>query len=100
MTEQHPQQPPNPPAGPIRWTEASAPAPSGSVQAAIDQMTAELQTVIAAAERAAEAIRRDAEEQARLHLAEAQRRADRLTAERVGLISELTDEVVKEHLQV
>jgi len=95
MTEQHPQQPPNPPAGPIRWTEASAPAPSGSVQAAIDQMTAELQTVIAAAERAAEAIRRDAEEQARLHLAEAQRRADRLTAERVGLISELTDDLVR-----
>lgn len=95
MTEQDPQEPPHVPAGPIRWTQASWPAPSDSVQAAIDQMTVELQTVIAAAERAAEAIRRDAEEQARLHLAEAQRRADRLTAERVGLISELTDDLIR-----
>ncbi|HET6831310.1 MAG TPA: hypothetical protein VFH44_08185 [Solirubrobacterales bacterium] len=58
-------------------------------------MTDQLQTVIAAAERAAEAIRRDAEEQARRHLAEAQRRADRMTAERVGLISELTDDLIR-----
>ena len=58
-------------------------------------MTEQLQTVIDAAERAAEAIRYDAEEQARRHLAEAQRKADRLTAERVGLISELTDDLVR-----
>ncbi|MCL4287982.1 MAG: hypothetical protein KJ006_10100, partial [Thermoleophilia bacterium] len=95
MTEQDPQQQPNAPAGPIRWTQASWPAPSGSVQSTIDQMTDQLQTVIAAAERAAEAIRRDAEEQARRHLAEAQRKADRLTAERVGLISELTDDLIR-----
>ena len=59
------------------------------------QMTTQLQTVIDAAERAAEAIRFDAEEQARHHLAEAQRKADRLTAERVGLISELTDDLIR-----
>ena len=59
------------------------------------QMTEQLQTVIDAAERAAEAIRYDAEEQARRHLAEAQRKADRMTAERVGLISELTDDLVR-----
>jgi hypothetical protein len=95
MTEQDPQQQPSAPAGPIRWTQASWPEPSGSVQSTIDQMTDQLQTVIAAAERAAEAIRRDAEEQARRHLAEAQRKADRLTAERVGLISELTDDLIR-----
>jgi hypothetical protein len=95
MTEQDPQQEPSAPADPIRWTQASWPAPSGSVQSTIDQMTDQLQTVIAAAERAAEAIRRDAEEQARRHLAEAQRKADRLTAERVGLISELTDDLIR-----
>lgn len=95
MTEQDPQQQPSEPAGPIEWTQASWPAPSGSVQSTIDQMTDQLQTVIAAAERAAEAIRRDAEEQARRHLAEAQRKADRLTAERVGLISELTDDLIR-----
>ncbi len=61
----------------------------------MQQMTEQLQTVIDAAERAAEAIRYDAEEQARRHLAEAQRKADRLTAERVGLISELTDDLVR-----
>ena len=57
-------------------------------------MTDQLQAVIGAAERAAEAIRRDAE-QARLHLSEAQRKADRLTAERIGLISELTDDLIR-----
>ena len=61
----------------------------------MQQMTEQMQTVIEAAERAAEAIRFDAEEQARRHLAEAQRKADRLTAERVGLISELTDDLVR-----
>lgn len=95
MTEQDPRQQPSAPSGPIRWTQAAWPEPSGSVQSTIDQMTDQLQTVIAAAERAAEAIRRDAEEQARRHLAEAQRKADRLTAERVGLISELTDDLIR-----
>jgi vacuolar-type H+-ATPase subunit H len=95
MSEQDPQQGPSVPADSIRWSQAGWPAPSGSVQSTIDQMTDQLQTVIAAAERAAEAIRRDAEEQARRHLAEAQRKADRLTAERVGLISELTDDLIR-----
>lgn len=79
------------------------PAPSPAVQVTMDQMTDRLQTVIDAAERAAEAIRVDAEAQARQHLAEAQQKADRLTAERVRLIAELTDDlidhasVVKQH---
>lgn len=64
------------------------------------QMTERLQTVIDAAERAAEAIRYDAEEQARRHLAEAQRKADRMTAERVRLISELTDDLIRHAGQV
>jgi hypothetical protein len=95
MSDHHPQEQPGAPAGPIRWSQASWPAPSDSVQTTIDQMTDQLQTVIGAAERAAEAIRRDAEEQARRHLAEAQRKADRMTAERVGLISELTDDLIR-----
>ena len=91
MSDSDPEQRPSEPTGPIRWTQASWPAtPSTAAQSTIDQMTDQLQSVIGAAERAAEAIRRDAEEQARLHLAEAQRKADRLTAERVGLISELS----------
>lgn len=57
-------------------------------------MTERLQTVLEAAERAAEAIRSDAEEQARQHLAGAQQRADGLTAERVRLISRLTDDLI------
>lgn len=61
----------------------------------MNQMTERLQTVIEAAERAAEAIRFDAEEQARIHLAEARLKADRLTAERVRLISELTDDLIR-----
>ena len=81
---------------PVRWSRwRGGPAPSASVQSTIHQMTDQLQTVIEAAERAAEAIRHDAEEQARRHLAEAQRKADRLTAERVGLISELTDDLIR-----
>ena len=80
---------------PLRWSRGGGPAPSASVQSTIHQMTDQLQTVIEAAERAAEAIRHDAEEQARRHLAEAQRKADRLTAERVGLISELTDDLIR-----
>ena len=62
-------------------------------------MTERLQTVLEAAERAAEAIRYDAEEQARQHLAGAQQRADGLTAERVRLISQLTDDLI-EHASV
>jgi hypothetical protein len=87
------------PAGdtaPQQWGQQEAPlGPSPSVQATMNQMTDRMQTVIDAAERAAEAIRHDAEEQARRHLAETQRKADRLTAERVGLISELTDDLIR-----
>ena len=93
---QPPQDEPQPPQDePLRWSRGGWPAPSASVQSTIHQMTDQLQTVIEAAERAAEAIRHDAEEQARRHLAEAQRKADRLTAERVGLISELTDDLIR-----
>ncbi len=66
-------------------------------------VTGHLQTVIEAAERAADAIRADAEAQARRHLTDAQQKADRLTAERLRQIAEVTDEliehatVVKEH---
>ncbi len=74
---------------------ARQPAPSPFVRATMDQMTQQLETVIDAAERAAEAIRHDAEQQARHHLAEAQRKADRQTAERVALISDLTDDLVR-----
>jgi vacuolar-type H+-ATPase subunit H len=59
------------------------------------EMTEQLQTVIDAAERAADAIRHDAEDQARQHLVEAQRKADQLTAERVSLISDLTDDLIR-----
>jgi vacuolar-type H+-ATPase subunit H len=92
MSDYNPQ---DPTGTPMRWTAGSTHVPSPSVQATMHQMTDQLQTVIDAAERAAEAIRFDAEEQARRHLAEAQRKADRLTAERVGLISELTDDLVR-----
>lgn len=76
------------------WAPAVSPGPSPSVQVTMNQMTDQLQTVIDAAERAAAAIRQDAEEQARRHLAEAQRKADRLTAERVRLIAQLTDDLL------
>ena len=80
--EPEPNQTPAEPGEPIRWTQASwRRRASTAAQSTIDQMTDQLQAVIGAAERAAEAIRRDAE-QARLHLSEAQRKADRLTAER------------------
>ena len=94
MSDYNPQEPAGPGA-PMRWTSSSTHVPSPNVQATMHQMTEQLQTVIDAAERAAEAIRHDAEEQARRHLAEAQRKADRMTAERVGLISELTDDLVR-----
>jgi len=92
MSEHNPQDPAAVPAG---WPTGSAHSPSPSVQTTITQMTEQMRTVIEAAERAAEAIRYDAEEQARRHLTEAQRKADRLTAERVGLISELTDDLIR-----
>ena len=81
------------PAG--TWSPVVSPGPSPSVQVTMDQMTGQLQTVIDAAERAAAAIRQDAEEQARRHLADAQRKADRLTAERVRLIAQLTDDLLR-----
>ena len=77
------------------WTTVVSQGPSPAVQATMDQMTNQLQTVIDAAERAAEAIRHDAEDQARRHLAEAQQKADRMTAERVRLIAALTDDLVR-----
>jgi vacuolar-type H+-ATPase subunit H len=83
------------PGGSQSWGQSSPHLPSANVQATMSQMTEQLQTVIDAAERAAEAIRYDAEDQARQHLAEAQRKADRLTAERVGLISDLTDDLIR-----
>ncbi len=61
----------------------------------VDGMTQRLQAVVAAGERAADAIRIDAEEQASRHLAEAQRKADWLTAERVRLVSRLTDDLIE-----
>lgn len=91
-------EPPNsPPSGvaPQTWEQEAPLGPSPGVQATMDQMTERMQTVIDAAERAAEAIRLDAEEQARRHLAEARRKADGLTAERVRLISELTDDLIR-----
>jgi vacuolar-type H+-ATPase subunit H len=77
------------------WSPVVTPGPSPSVQVTMNQMTDQLQTVIDAAERAATAIRQDAEEQARQHLADAQRKADRLTAERVRLIAQLTDDLLR-----
>jgi vacuolar-type H+-ATPase subunit H len=77
------------------WSQVVNPGPSPSVQVTMNQMTDQLQTVIDAAERAAAAIRQDAEEQARRHLADAQRKADRLTAERVRLIAQLTDDLLR-----
>ncbi|MCB0875124.1 MAG: hypothetical protein R2718_13040 [Solirubrobacterales bacterium] len=100
MIDQDPQESPGPPIAPVRWTQASWPAPSGGLQATIDQMTDLMQPVLAAAERVAEAIRQDAERQARLYLVEAQQRADRLTAERVGTISEMTDQLIRQTASV
>jgi len=58
------------------------------------EISAQVHGVIAAAERAAEAIREDAEAQARIYLGDAQERATRLTAERLQLIGELTDDLL------
>ena len=59
-----------------------------------NEISAEVHTVIAAAERAAEAIRADADQQARYLLEEARLKADRATAERLELISALTDDLL------
>jgi cell division septum initiation protein DivIVA len=58
------------------------------------EISSEVHSVIAAAERAAEAIRADAEAQAHIHLSDAQERANRLTAERLQMIGELTDDLL------
>ncbi len=89
-----------PAAVPAGWASDSAAAPSSSVQTTIEEMTTQMRSVVDAAERAAEAIRLDAEDQARRHLAEAQRKADRLTADRVALISELTDDLIRQATNV
>jgi hypothetical protein len=78
------------------WATGATPAPAVSVRASIDDMTSQMQAVVEAAERAADAIRLDAEEQAQRHIAEARRKADRLTAERAGIISELTDDLLRQ----
>lgn len=57
-------------------------------------LTTRLESVIAAGERAAEAIREDARQQVDRYMDEVQQHADWLTAERVRLVSELTDELV------
>jgi hypothetical protein len=72
----------------------SGPAPRVDQQAAVEQVATRVQMVIDAAERAAEAIRLDAENQAADYLTEARRRADALTARRVSQIADLTDELV------
>lgn len=61
--------------------------------------TERLRTAIGSVERAAAAIRADAEEQARRHLLEAQEKADRMTADRVRALSELTDDLI-EHARI
>lgn len=105
MSDYDPNRPQAPPGQ--EWSPQHAPAPeyaqyvgpaavpSASVQGTMHQMTEQLQTVIDAAERAADAIRHDAEDQARQHLVDAQCKADQLTAERVSLISDLTDDLIR-----
>ncbi len=68
-------------------SEGEAPRPG-------QEISDRVHTVIAAAERAADAIRADAEQQARAHIEEASERAAQLTAERLRLIAGLTDELV------
>jgi vacuolar-type H+-ATPase subunit H len=78
------------------WAKSVEPSQAPRPGAASSEMSARVQTVIEAAERAADAIRYDAEEQARQHLAAAQKKADRMTAERVRLISHLTDDLIEQ----
>ena len=61
------------------------------------EISAQVHSVIAAAERAAEAIREDAEAQAQIHLGDAQERAHRLLAERLQLIGELADDLLAQN---
>lgn len=77
---------------------AGRPAALGPTQGSIApaEMTDRLHSVIAAAERAADAIRFDAEEQANRHLAEARQKADRMTAERLRVIARLTDDLIEQ----
>jgi hypothetical protein len=74
--------------------QAVDPHEAQSSPAAAAEMTARLQGVLAAGERAAEAIREDARRQVDRYMDEVQEHADWLTAERVRLVSELTDELV------
>lgn len=74
------------------WVEDAS---SSHAEGPADQVAGQVQRVIDAAERAAEAIRADAEQQAQSYLAEAQARAEQLTAERVELIAGLTDELIE-----
>ena len=67
---------------------------SGPASGGHEQISAQVHSVIAAAERAAEAIREDAETQAQIHLGDAQDRAHQLLAQRLQLIGELTDDLL------
>ena len=58
------------------------------------EISSQVHSVIAAAERAADAIREDAEAQAQVYLDDAQGRAHRLLAERLQMIGELTDDLL------
>lgn len=77
------------------WARTAEPAEILEPGAPADLPSVRMQAVIEAAERAAEAIRLDAEQQAREHLADAQRKADRLTTERVRMVARLTDELIE-----
>ncbi len=67
---------------------------SGPASGGHEEISAQVHGVIAAAERAAEAIREDAESQAQIHLGDAQDRAHQLLAQRLQLIGDLTDDLL------
>lgn len=73
------------------WVEQ---APDEKPTQEVREVAERVQTLIEAAEQAAEAIKSDAERQAVEYLQEAQRRADRLTSERIGLVASLTDNLI------
>lgn len=73
------------------WVEHE---PGDAPAQSLDQVSQRVQRLIKAAELTAEAIRSDAERQAVEYLTEAQRRADRLTSERISLIASLTDDLI------
>lgn len=83
------------PADPVEPAQsASAPTvPAGA-------MSERVELVVGAAERAAAGIREDAREQARRYLEDSRARADRMTMERVRLMSELTDALVRQAASV